>query len=105
MGDYNVSFWGPEQNKIEKLRKQSTPNVSSSNISQFFMQNFFSLSNLFLVIIISPFDIAKGIVYDFPSSIFKYVLLHRKNRHSTYLNYWCYWLTMKLTSKERIFSI
>ena len=25
MGDYNASFWGPEQNKIEKLRKQSTP--------------------------------------------------------------------------------
>ena len=24
MGDYNASFWGPEQNKIEKLRKQST---------------------------------------------------------------------------------
>ena len=27
MGDYNKSFWGPEQNKIEKLRKQSTPNI------------------------------------------------------------------------------
>ena len=24
MGDYNASFWGPEQNKIEKLRKPST---------------------------------------------------------------------------------
>ena len=29
MGDYNVSFWGPEQNKIKKLRKQSTPKVST----------------------------------------------------------------------------
>ena len=28
MGDYNASFWGPEQNKIEILRKQSTPNVA-----------------------------------------------------------------------------
>jgi len=27
MGDYKASFWGPEQNKIEKLRKQSTPTV------------------------------------------------------------------------------
>ena len=23
MGDYNASFWGPEQNKIEKLRKKA----------------------------------------------------------------------------------
>ena len=30
MGDYNTSFWGPEQNKIEKLRKQSTPNVPTT---------------------------------------------------------------------------
>ena len=27
MGDYNASFWGPEQNKIDKLRKQRTPKV------------------------------------------------------------------------------
>ena len=27
MGKYNASFWGPEQNKIKKLRKQSTPNI------------------------------------------------------------------------------
>ena len=27
MGDYNISLWGPEQNKIKKLRKQSTPNI------------------------------------------------------------------------------
>ena len=31
MGDYNASFWGPEQNKIEKkLRKQNTPNFRTS---------------------------------------------------------------------------
>ena len=30
MGDYNVSFWGPEQNKIKKLREKSTPKVGSS---------------------------------------------------------------------------
>ena len=30
MGDYNASFWGPEQNKIEKLRKQSTPKIAIS---------------------------------------------------------------------------
>ena len=29
MGDYNASFWRPEQNKIEKLRKQSTPKVGN----------------------------------------------------------------------------
>ena len=28
MGDDNASFWSPEQNIIEKLRKQSTPNVN-----------------------------------------------------------------------------
>ena len=27
MGDYNTSFWGPEQSKIDKLRKQSIPNI------------------------------------------------------------------------------
>ena len=27
MGDYNASFLGAEQNKIEKLRKQSTPSA------------------------------------------------------------------------------
>ena len=32
MGDYNVSFWGPEQNKIEKLRKQSTPNIHTTHM-------------------------------------------------------------------------
>ena len=28
MGDYNASFWGPEQNKVKKLKKKSTPNIA-----------------------------------------------------------------------------
>ena len=35
MGDYNASFWRPEQNKIEKLRKQSTPNVHTYHCKEY----------------------------------------------------------------------
>ena len=31
MGDYKASFWGAEQDKIEKLRKQSTSNINTYN--------------------------------------------------------------------------
>ena len=40
MGDDNASLWDPEQNKIEKLRKQSTPKVTFKH-AQHFRKTYF----------------------------------------------------------------